>query len=117
VSKAAKGTAPVESPSSPAGGAFESVARKVYAAVATMIAAKITRAVIQRVWVRSTGKEPPEEPESPKVHWAEAVGWSALSGTSVAVARLLAARRAAEVWDRSVANSVNADGPTESVET
>jgi hypothetical protein len=82
------------------GGRAEAVARKIYAAVAAVIAARVARMAVERAWVKVTGKVPPEEPESPKVHWAEAVGWSALSGTSVAVARLLASRRAAGAWQR-----------------
>ena len=82
------------------GGRAEAIARKIYAAVAAVIAARVARAAVEKAWVKVTGKVPPEEPESPKVHWAEAVGWSALSGTSVAVARLLASRRAAGTWQK-----------------
>ena len=80
------------------GGRAEAAARKIYAAVAAVIAARLARVAAERAWIRLTGKVPPDEPESPKVHWAEAVGWSAVSGTSVAVARLLATRRAAGAW-------------------
>jgi len=86
--------------SSDAGGKFESIARKLYSTAAAVLAAAVARRVIERLWVKATGKAPPEKPESPDVHWAEAVGWSALSGTSVAVARLLASRRAAGAWQR-----------------
>jgi hypothetical protein len=89
------------------GGRPESIARKIYTAAAAVLAATVARKVLEKVWVKTTGKLPPENPESPEVHWAEAVGWAALSGTSVAVARLLASRRAAGTWKR-----VSEDSPT-----
>jgi len=82
------------------GGKPDSMAQKLYGTAGAMIAATVVRKVVQRVWVKTTGKVPPENPESPEVRWTEAVGWSVLSGTSVAVARLLAKRRAAGAWQR-----------------
>jgi Protein of unknown function (DUF4235) len=78
----------------------ESIALKIYTAIAATVAARVASKVVNRVWVKTTGKAPPTEPNSPDVHWAEAVGWSVVSGTSVAVARLLASRRAAGAWQR-----------------
>jgi Protein of unknown function (DUF4235) len=86
------------------GGKSESMAQKLYATAGAMIAATLVRNVVQRAWVKATGKVPPENPESPDVRWTEAVGWSVLSGTSVAVARLLAKRRAAGAWQRVSTN-------------
>jgi len=82
------------------GGKPDSMAQKLYGTAGAMIAATVVRKVVQRVWVKTTGKVPPENPESPEVRWTEAVGWSVLSGTSVTVARLLAKRRAAGAWQR-----------------
>jgi hypothetical protein len=82
------------------GGKSNSMAQKLYATAGAMIAATVVRKVVHRVWVKATGKVPPDNPESPDVRWTEAVGWSVLSGTSVAVARLLAKRRAAGAWQR-----------------
>jgi Protein of unknown function (DUF4235) len=78
----------------------ESIALKIYTAIAAMIAAQIAAKVVDRVWAKTTGKAPPTQPHSPDVHWAEAVGWSVVSGTSIGVARLLASRRAAGAWQR-----------------
>jgi hypothetical protein len=78
----------------------ESIALKVYAGVAAVAAGIVARKVAEKMWVKSTGKTPPDEPESPDVHWAEAVGWSLLSGMTVAVARLLATRKATGAWRR-----------------
>jgi hypothetical protein len=82
------------------GGKPESIAWKVYSGLAAVVAGMVARKAIEKVWVKATGKVPPNEPESPAVHWAEAVGWSAASGTAVAIARLLATRKAAGAWQR-----------------
>jgi len=103
------------------GGKAESIAWKVYSGVAAVIAGTIARKVVEKAWVKATGKVPPEEPESPAVHWAEAVGWSAVSGTTVAIARLLATRKAAGAWqrvsDESPARSTRDDGVAPEVAT
>jgi Protein of unknown function (DUF4235) len=108
---------PVEAPPGD-GGKSESMAQKLYATAGAMIAATLVRKVVQRGWVKATGKVPPKNPESPDVRWTEAVGWSVLSGTSVAVARLLAKRRAAGAWQRvstgSTANGLSTDDPKDS---
>ena len=78
----------------------ESIALKIYTAIAATIAARVTATVVNRVWAKTTGKPPPTEPSSPEVGWTEAVAWSVLSGTSVGVARLVASRRAAGAWQR-----------------
>lgn len=78
----------------------ESIALKVYAGVAAVAATMVARKLAEKVWVTTTGKTPPNEPESPDVHWAEAIGWSLVSGTTVAIARLLATRKAAGAWHR-----------------
>jgi hypothetical protein len=93
------------------GGKPESIAWKVYSGVAAVLAGMVARKVVEKVWVKATGKVPPEEPESPAVHWAEAVGWSAVSGTTIAIARLLATRKAAGAWQR-----VSDESPTRSPE-
>jgi hypothetical protein len=93
------------------GGKPESIAWKVYSGVAAVFAGMVARKVVEKAWVKATGKVPPEEPESPAVHWAEAVGWSAVSGTTVAIARLLATRKAAGAWQR-----VSEESPTRSPE-
>jgi Protein of unknown function (DUF4235) len=78
----------------------ETIALKIYTAVAATIAAQIAAKVVTRVWAKTTGKAPPTQPNSPEVHWAEAIGWSVVSGTAIGVARLVASRRAAGAWQR-----------------
>ena len=84
----------------PAGGRPETIARKLYSAVAATIAARIAGIVVNRIWVKATGKKPPTDIKSPDVKWTEAVAWTALSATSVTVARLLASRRAEGTWEK-----------------
>ena len=60
-----------------------------------MAAPFIARKVITFVWTKATGKEPPTNPEDPRVALAEALGWSVLTGVTVATARLLATRAVA----------------------
>ena len=78
----------------------ESVALKIYTAIAATIAAQIATKVVNRVWVKTTGKPPPTQPNSPDTRWVEAVGWLVVSGTSIGIARLVASRRAAAAWER-----------------
>jgi hypothetical protein len=89
-----------------AGGKPESIARKVYAGVAAVLAGIAARKVVEKLWVKTTGKIPPAEPQSPDVSWQEALGWSVVSGTTVGVARLLATRKASGTWQR-----VSEEGP------
>jgi hypothetical protein len=84
----------------PAGGRPETIARKLYSAVAATIAARIAGIVVNRMWVKSTGKKPPTDTKSPDVKWTEAIAWTALSATSITVARLLASRRAEGTWEK-----------------
>lgn len=94
-----------EPTNSSAGGKPESIARKAYSSVAAIAAGVVARKVVEKLWVKATGKTPPKEPESPAVHWFEAIAWSVASGTTVAVARLLATRKAAGAWERVSADT------------
>jgi hypothetical protein len=89
-----------EAQATPAGGRPETIARKLYSAVAATVAARVAGIVLERVWVKTTGKKPPKDSKSPDVRWTEAVAWTALSATSVTVARLLASRRAEGTWEK-----------------
>ncbi len=77
---------------------------KVWAAfsvVAALLAATVARKGLSASWKAATGKEPPANPADPEVALSEALLWAAVSGTLVAVARMLAARRAADYYARS----------------
>jgi hypothetical protein len=65
---------------------------RAIATIAALGAAFITRKVVTTAWTKTTGKEPPENPEDPEVGWAEAMGWAVMMGVAVSIARLLATR-------------------------
>ena len=47
------------------------------------------------------GEEPAQNPADPDVDVWEAVAWAAVSGTAIALARMLATRKAASYYARS----------------
>jgi hypothetical protein len=71
---------------------------RVMAAGAAFAAGFVARRAITFAWKKTTGKEPPTNPESPETHLAEAVGWAVVMGVGMEVARLLATRAAAKRW-------------------
>lgn len=73
----------------------------VFALASSLGAAAVARKVLSGSWKASTGKQPPENPADPDVALREAVMWAAASGTFVALARMLAQRRAAHYYHRS----------------
>ena len=78
------------------------------------------RLVEQGGLVEATGKNPPANPADPDVDMREAVAWAALSGTLIALARMLATRRAAKYYAKSTGHlppglrkdDQDADAPT-----
>ena len=65
---------------------------RVVNGLATMSAAFLARKALIAGWTKVTGKEPPTNPEDPRVALAEALGWSALVGITMATVRVLAVR-------------------------
>ncbi len=73
----------------------------VFSLVAAIGAATVAKKSLNTGWKAATGKQPPENPADPDVDLWEAVAWAAASGTLVAIARMLATRRAANYYLRS----------------
>jgi len=73
----------------------------VFSLVAALVAATAARKALNTSWRAATGKPPPANPASPEVDMREALAWAAVSGTIIAVARMLATRRAAHYYARS----------------
>ncbi len=73
----------------------------VFSLVTSLGAAAAAKKGIDAGWKAATGKNPPENPADPDVALREAVAWAAFSGTFVALARMLAQRRAAGYYRRS----------------
>ena len=65
---------------------------RVVHGLATMSTAFLARKALIVAWTKATGKEPPTNPEDPRVALAEALGWSALVGITMATVRVLAVR-------------------------
>ncbi|GAA1546109.1 hypothetical protein GCM10009678_30990 [Actinomadura kijaniata] len=61
----------------------------------------VAKKAIALAWKKTTGKEPPTNPESPEVALSEAIGWIVVMGIGMEVARLLATRAAARQWAKS----------------
>jgi uncharacterized protein DUF4235 len=73
----------------------------LFSLVSALAGATVAKKVLNTSWRAATGKEPPANPADPDVAMAEAVAWAAASGTFVALARMLATRRAAGYYKRS----------------
>ena len=68
------------------------IASRAAGALAAVAAGFVTRKAMSAAWKKATGKEPPTNPEDPRVALAEALGWSALVGITMATVRVLAVR-------------------------
>lgn len=73
----------------------------VFSLVAALGAAALVKKGLNSSWRAATGKNPPANPADPDVELPEAIMWAAVSGTLIAVARMLATRRAANYYARS----------------
>jgi hypothetical protein len=72
-----------------------------FSLVAALGAAALTRKALDSSWKVATGKKPPENPADPDIDLWEAVTWAVVTGAFVALARMLAQRRAASYYQRS----------------
>jgi len=63
------------------------------------LAVVVTRHVLGFVWRRVRGEPPPDGPADRKVTWAAALTWAMAMGVGIAVARVVAVRLSAEVWE------------------
>jgi hypothetical protein len=73
----------------------------VFSIASALIAAALAKKTLDAGWRAATGKHPPENPADPDVQMGEAIAWAVVSGTFVAIARMLAQRRAADYYRRS----------------
>jgi Protein of unknown function (DUF4235) len=81
-------------------GLGEKLGWKLLGTASTVAAVFAAQKLIDVAWVSATGRQPPTNPEAPDITAAEAVGWVIASGTGLAVARLLATRKAASYWNK-----------------
>jgi hypothetical protein len=61
----------------------------------------IAKFLLNLIWRTATGKKPPTNPTNPEVDPGEAITWAVASGAAIALARILATRRAAQYYARS----------------
>ncbi len=73
----------------------------VFSLVSALAGAQVARRALNSGWKATTGKNPPANPADPDVEIWEAVAWAAASGTLIALARMLATRKAAHYYVRS----------------
>lgn len=69
--------------------------------VSALGAAVITRKALQTGWRSATGTRPPRNPADPDVQMWQAVAWSVSTGSAVALAKMLALRKAANYYRES----------------
>ena len=74
---------------------------KLFGGLSAVFAGIAARKVLVTTFTKTTGKEPPANPEAPDTNWAEAVVWAVLSGATMGVARMLATRKAASYYRSS----------------
>lgn len=68
---------------------------------AALGAAAVAKKALDGSWKAATGRKPPENPADPDVDIREAVAWAVASGTFMALAKMLATRRAANYYVKS----------------
>ncbi len=73
----------------------------IFSLGAAVGAATLAKKGLNTTWRAATGKNPPANPADPDVDLWEAVAWAAVSGTLIALARMLASRKAASYYARS----------------
>ena len=81
--------------------AVANVGWKVVGITSGLVAARTSKKLLDKTWTKAVGGEPPRNPAAPGTSWAEALTWAVATGAAVAVARLLAARGAAQVWKKT----------------
>ncbi len=76
-------------------------------------AALVARKALATSWQTATKRKPPANPADPDVDLWEAVAWAVSTGATIALARMLAQRRAAEYFAKSTGHlppSLQKDG-------
>ena len=70
----------------------ENIGTRIASGLATMSAAFVAHKLLKFAWTKVTGREPPTNPEDPRVALPEALSWSVLVGITIAAVRVLAIR-------------------------
>ncbi|NUW42825.1 DUF4235 domain-containing protein [Nonomuraea rhodomycinica] len=70
------------------------LAWRVIGGLVGLATAWVARKALGFVWVKTTGKEPPVDPDSPEVSLGEAIGYAVLMGVGMSVAQIVVNRTA-----------------------
>lgn len=65
-----------------------------------VLAAKLSRSVLDKAWAVTRGGNPPRNPAARGTSWGDALAWAVASGVTVGVARMVATRGAASAWEK-----------------
>ncbi len=76
------------------------------AALSGTVAAMAVRKVAVTTWRTTKHEDPPENPVSRDVSWPDALTWAIAVAIGAAVARVVAQRGAAAVWERATGEPV-----------
>lgn len=66
-----------------------------------LVGARLAKVATDGTWKAATGTKPPQNPADPDVSWKEAVGFAIVSGSIMAVVRMLAQKQAAKVYTKT----------------
>ncbi|WP_219470935.1 DUF4235 domain-containing protein [Nonomuraea rhizosphaerae] len=75
------------------------IAWRVIGGLVGLVTAWAARKILGIVWVKTTGKEPPVDSESPEVSMAEAIGYAVVMGVGMSVAQIVVNRTAKKRYD------------------
>ena len=74
---------------------------KLFGTLSAIFAGMAARKLLVATFTKTTGRNPPANPQAPGTSWQEATMWAVLSGATMGVARMLATRKAASYYQRS----------------
>jgi hypothetical protein len=66
------------------------------------LAGLITQRILETLWKTVRGESPPPTPADRRSSWTDALSWAIATGVGAGVARLVAIRTAARVWEATI---------------
>jgi hypothetical protein len=66
------------------------------------LAGLVTQRILETVWRGVRGETPPPIPADRRSSWTDALSWAIAMGVGAAVARLVAIRTAARMWEATI---------------
>jgi hypothetical protein len=75
---------------------------RIFGRLSAVLAGMAVRKALVKGWQLATGDDPPANPEAPGTSVRKAVGWALVTGAATGLARMLATRRAAAYYRRSI---------------